>query len=158
MLFFQVLGSALFGVFRYSGRSDRLEHWAFSFLTAVSVLALVIFRDISGIPYTGGIFLGLFFGAIWLLLAHIALFVRRLHDQGRSGLFMLIPFTALTVFVTGWLGKSGYIMFETALFVDWGYLIQRVGQSLIIISITMLASVFIGEGDNHENKYGDPVF
>lgn len=157
MLFRQVLISALFGIFHYSGRSDRLEHWTFSFLTAVAVLSLVIIHQIFGVSYTGGLFLAVFIGAIWLLLAHIALFVRRLHDQGRSGLFMLIPFAAITVFLTGWLGKNGYIMFETALFLEWGHIIQRVGQSLIVVSIGMLASVFIGEGDDDENQYGDPV-
>lgn len=157
MLFAEVLKSALFGVFKYSGRSDRLEHWTFSFLTAVAVIATIILGKL-GVPMRGWVLLAMLFGAIWLLLAHISLFVRRLHDQNRSGMFMMIPFVSVSVLLIGWLGQNGYIDHFPGFFRDYGIWVFLGGRSLCIISAGMLASVFIGEGDHGENYYGDPVF
>lgn len=156
MIFAQVLASALFGVFHYSGRSDRLEHWAFTFLTAALVLGIFILQQLHFEIGGRGILVILMLG-LWFLAAHIALFVRRLHDQNRSGLFMLIPLSALTVLLTGWLGMYGRIPFMHDWFLEYGYWILLGGRSLCIISGGMLASVFIAEGDEGDNYYGEPV-
>ena len=43
MIFAQALLSALKGTFNYSGRSDRLEHWTFCFLTALLGLLVMVY-------------------------------------------------------------------------------------------------------------------
>ncbi len=86
--------------FNFEGRARRSEYWYYvlaQFLLIISVLisgALVIggFELEMLSPIFGGLYILLTFG---LLLPSLAVAVRRLHDTGKSGWFLLlglIPF------------------------------------------------------------------
>lgn len=155
MLFAEALRAAMFGVFRYSDRSDRLEHWSFAFLTAVLVVGAFIATEM-GVRLEGPFLLLLVLAGIWLLLAHVALFVRRLHDHGRTGLYMLLPAAAISLVLIGWLGKNGYVHFQTATFITYGNWIMIAGRVLGGFTISFLLWIFVNEGDPEANAFGDP--
>lgn len=75
----------------FSGRSRRNEYWFFLLFYCIFFLALAVVDGITGtLSEKSG--LGLFSGIFWLamLLPSIAVTVRRLHDTGRSGWWILI--------------------------------------------------------------------
>ncbi|WP_273208724.1 DUF805 domain-containing protein [Marinobacter subterrani] len=69
----------------FSGRARRREYWIF---TAVNLAIAIVLGIIEGMLGGPGILGGLFNLAV--LLPTIAVTVRRLHDIGRSGWWMLI--------------------------------------------------------------------
>ena len=155
-MFLRAVLAGLVGAFRYTGRSDRFEHWAFSFFTAVIVVGGVILYEL-GVAFRGPILLGTLVIAVWLILSHVALFVRRLHDQNRSGMFMLIPAAGVSLMLVGWLGSNGYIDFRPGFFMEYGVYIILAGRAVSVISVSLLVSIFIAEGDSGENRFGEPV-
>ncbi|AFC26436.1 DUF805 domain-containing protein [Saprospira grandis] len=72
----------------FSGRARRKEYWMFVIINAV------IQQVLSGVGIAimgeAGVFLGSIF-ALVTLVPTIAVAVRRMHDVGKSGWFMLIP-------------------------------------------------------------------
>ena len=77
----------------FSGRARRKEYWFF-------VLFYVIISIVLGIidAVIGTVILGALFG-LALLVPSIAVTVRRLHDTGRTGWWVLIGFVP----VVGWI-------------------------------------------------------
>jgi uncharacterized membrane protein YhaH (DUF805 family) len=69
----------------FSGRARRKEYWLFTLFNIVIVIVLAALDMAIG---TGGILAGLYELAI--LIPALAVTVRRLHDTGRSGWFILI--------------------------------------------------------------------
>ena len=78
----------------FEGRARRKEFWMFVLFNFLIALAIGI---IEGIVGTGGILGMLYFFAI--MVPGIAVSVRRLHDTGRSGWFLLINLVPLV----GWI-------------------------------------------------------
>ncbi|MBI1283134.1 MAG: DUF805 domain-containing protein [Thiobacillus sp.] len=77
--------------FSFSGRARRKEYWMFFlFVFLIEIVlgvidyALGTFSTESGIGLLGGLF------ALGILIQSIAVGVRRLHDTGRSGWWLLI--------------------------------------------------------------------
>jgi len=71
----------------FAGRARRQEYWMFLLFNMIIALALGFIEGIFGSP---GIL-----GAIYslaVLVPSIAVSMRRLHDTGRSGLWLLIGF------------------------------------------------------------------
>ncbi|HEY9433145.1 MAG TPA: DUF805 domain-containing protein [Blastocatellia bacterium] len=83
----------------FNGRARRKEYWMFFLFNVIISIVLLIVDGILGtsaVPGTMGLF-----GAIYLLallVPGIAVAVRRLHDTGRSGWWILI---GLVPFVGG---------------------------------------------------------
>jgi uncharacterized membrane protein YhaH (DUF805 family) len=71
---------------QFSGRASRSEYWWFYLFTVLATDAAVLL----GGP-VGGLASLLFF------LPSLALFVRRLHDVGRSGWWFLLVFTIIGI-------------------------------------------------------------
>lgn len=69
----------------FSGRARRTEFWMFILFNFLAAFVLGILDRILGL---GGFLGGLY--ALAVLLPTIALWVRRLHDTGKSGLWLLI--------------------------------------------------------------------
>ncbi|MGO4549172.1 DUF805 domain-containing protein [Paenibacillus sp. 2TAB23] len=69
----------------FTGRARRLEYWMFFLVNALISIALVIVESIVGMP---GVISGLY--SLAVLLPSLAVVVRRLHDIGRSGLWIFI--------------------------------------------------------------------
>lgn len=118
MNFLEAVRSALRQYVRFSGRARRREYWWFFLFTiGVSVAAAIIDANLFGSdwkisPYgyvTDAGPLGTLCGAA-LLLPSLAVAVRRLHDVGRRGwflLFGLIPIVGYIVLLAALLDDSG---------------------------------------------------
>jgi uncharacterized membrane protein YhaH (DUF805 family) len=156
MLIAEVLRSALFGVFRYSGRSDRLEYWTFCLLTVFFALMFAITIQ-YGVPFEGAYLMVTSLLILWFTLSHVALMVRRLHDHGLSGFWLILPFTGLCIAAAGYLGGEGHSSYMRYVMETYGLWITRGGLGLASVTSTILVSYLIGPGSEKENKYGDPI-
>ncbi len=77
----------------FSGRSQRSEYWYFVLFGFLISIGLAIIDLATGLvdPQQGiGLFSGIF--SLALLIPNITAGVRRLHDTGRSGWWMLLAF------------------------------------------------------------------
>ncbi|MFN7846308.1 MAG: DUF805 domain-containing protein [Bacteroidota bacterium] len=79
----------------FSGRARRKEYWMFALFNIIFAFVAVILDNFLGINMNGTVY-GPIYGlyAIALIIPGIAVFVRRLHDVGKSGwmiLVLLIP-------------------------------------------------------------------
>ena len=155
MLFIQALFSAIRRTFWFAGRSDRLEQWTFAFFTAALVVGLLIASEM-GVRFDDREILAIAAVSMWLTLAHVSLFVRRLHDNGRSGLWMLVPAAAASLWLCGWLGANGYIEFEKMFFLRYGDWVMLAGRIACSSCSCFLLWIFLSEGEEDENIYGDP--
>ena len=80
----------------FSGRAQRAEYWYFVLFYILIFIGLSIldgmtgsFSEAAGMGFLGGIF------SLALLLPSIAVGVRRLHDTGRSGWWLLLALIPL---------------------------------------------------------------
>lgn len=81
---------------KFSGRAGRPEYWYFSLIYLLASVILAVLDMIAGWydPKVGmGVLSAIF--TIGLLLPSLAVSVRRLHDTGRNGWWMLIAFVPL---------------------------------------------------------------
>ncbi|MFJ1748335.1 DUF805 domain-containing protein [Streptomyces sp. NPDC088116] len=74
----------------FSGRARRKEYWMFVLFNFIIAMVLAVVDALAG---AGGIISGLYTLAV--LIPSIAVGVRRLHDTGRSGWWMLIALVPL---------------------------------------------------------------
>lgn len=90
----------------FNGRARRSEYWNFTLVNVLVIIALyviVIIGAVADIPVLagiGGILVMIF--ALGTFIPHLAVAVRRLHDTGKSGAFLLlglIPFVSLILLV-----------------------------------------------------------
>jgi uncharacterized membrane protein YhaH (DUF805 family) len=78
----------------FSGRARRKEYWMFFLINILVAIALAIIEAILGLPgILGGIY------ALALLIPGIAVTVRRLHDTGRTGWWILIGLVPVIGFI-----------------------------------------------------------
>ena len=77
----------------FYGRARRKEYWMFILINSIIVVILGIFssteKSVLVLIYQLGVF-----------IPHIAVAVRRMHDVGKSGWFMCIPFYNFILLVT----------------------------------------------------------
>ena len=79
----------------FSGRARPKEYWMFGLFSFLIVVLLAILESILGIaPESDESVLANIY-ALAVLLPSLAVTVRRLHDTGRSGLWLLIAFIPL---------------------------------------------------------------
>lgn len=87
----------------FSGRARRKEYWIFNLLSFTIFLVLALIDQSIGATIAGtgyGVLSGLY--GLAVLIPHISVSVRRLHDTDRRGetlLIALIPFVGLIVLV-----------------------------------------------------------
>jgi uncharacterized membrane protein YhaH (DUF805 family) len=74
----------------FEGRARRKEYWMFSLFNFVIVIAIGIIESVIG---TGGVIYSLYL--LLILIPSIAVTIRRLHDTGRSGWWLLVAFIPL---------------------------------------------------------------
>ena len=88
----------------FKGRARRSEFWYFCLFNGIIYTALIIFSTIA--PE-----MGLVYGIYWLatIIPYLAVGVRRMHDTGKSGWFLLIPLYNLILCCTdGDIGANKY--------------------------------------------------
>jgi uncharacterized membrane protein YhaH (DUF805 family) len=78
----------------FNGRARRKAYWMFVLFNIIAAVILSIIDNVIG---TGGILGGLY--SLAVLLPGIALGVRRLHDIGKSGWWLLIALVPLIGFI-----------------------------------------------------------
>ena len=85
----------------FSGRARRKEYWMFFLFNLIISFILCVIGEIAGInPEGKGSILGnIYYLAV--LIPSIAVSVRRMHDVGKSGWFVLIPIYNFILTVTG---------------------------------------------------------
>jgi len=111
MNFSEAVRSALNQYAKFEGRARRAEYWYFALLTSVvSILCQVITmvgRDPSAISLLLMIVAAVV--SLALVLPSLAVTVRRLHDTGRSGWFLLIAFIPLVggILLLVWMCSRG---------------------------------------------------
>lgn len=71
----------------FNGRARRKEYWMFYLIHTLALITLLIVDTLIGIP---GLLTGLY--SLAVILPALALTVRRLHDVGKSGWWILISF------------------------------------------------------------------
>ncbi|MFZ4483725.1 MAG: DUF805 domain-containing protein [Chthoniobacterales bacterium] len=76
--------------FTFTGRARRKAYWMF---VLFNIIAAIIANVIDNVIGTGGIIGGLY--SLAVLLPGIALGIRRLHDIGKSGWWLLIALVPL---------------------------------------------------------------
>jgi len=88
----------------FSGRARRTEYWMFFLINFIIVVVL----DVIGLALKLGTYLGIIY-SLAVLLPALAVAVRRLHDTGRSGWWVLISFVPLvgTIILIVFLATEG---------------------------------------------------
>ncbi|MFD5200025.1 DUF805 domain-containing protein [Streptomyces sp. NPDC058375] len=80
----------------FSGRARRQEYWMFTLINFVISLVLLIIGMMIGVDFLASIY------TLAVLIPSLAVSVRRLHDTGRSGwwlLIALVPFVGAIVLI-----------------------------------------------------------
>lgn len=94
MNFADAVKSGLSNYANFSGRSRRSEYWFFAlFFFLVLVVAVIIDSVLGTYPLVYAV------AALALFLPNLGVAVRRLHDTGKSGWFVLIGFIPLVGFI-----------------------------------------------------------
>ena len=70
----------------FSGRATRKEFWSFVLFYYVSIFLGGIVDGLLGVDFVGNLVI------LALILPYISCAARRMHDVGKSGWFMIIPF------------------------------------------------------------------
>ncbi|MCR9100340.1 MAG: DUF805 domain-containing protein [bacterium] len=87
----------------FEGRARRKEYWMFVLFNMLVSFAVGFVDGLTGIGYLGLIY------SLGVLIPSIAVGVRRMHDVGKSGWFLLIPIYNLILAVTeGEVGANQY--------------------------------------------------
>jgi uncharacterized membrane protein YhaH (DUF805 family) len=83
--------------FGFDGRARRMEYWMFILINLLVSIAIAVVEGMLGSP---GVVYGLY--SLAVLIPTIAVGIRRLHDTGRSGwwlLLMIVPLVNLVLLV-----------------------------------------------------------
>ena len=87
----------------FNGRAHRTEFWMFVLIHFIILIVLAVVDSMI----TGGIIYALY--ALAVLLPYLAVAVRRLHDTGRSGWWLLIgliPLIGTIILIVFWVADS----------------------------------------------------
>ncbi|NOY90312.1 MAG: DUF805 domain-containing protein [Deltaproteobacteria bacterium] len=83
----------------FSGRASRSDYWYFILVNMIVSFVIGFIGGLIHVPAIGGLY------SLAVLLPSIAVGVRRMHDVGKSGWFLLIPLYNLFLAITA--GTSG---------------------------------------------------
>ena len=87
----------------FTGRARRSEYWYFTLFSTIVSVALSFTEQALETPYLNA------FYSFAVMLPSVAVGVRRMHDVGKSGWFLLIPIYNLILTVTpGVIGPNEY--------------------------------------------------
>lgn len=79
----------------FSGRAQRAEYWMFFLFNLIIGFVLGIIEGLSGMSANSDVSVLANLYALAILIPAIAVSVRRLHDTGRSGWWLLIAFVPI---------------------------------------------------------------
>jgi uncharacterized membrane protein YhaH (DUF805 family) len=81
----------------FQGRARRKEYWMFVLINSIISVILMVVEEFAGLS---GVLSGIYYLAVFL--PSLALGIRRLHDTGRSGWWLLlgiIPFIGAIILI-----------------------------------------------------------
>ena len=82
----------------FGGRARRMEYWMFAIISTVIYIVLGVVDNVVGTTVAeAGILSSIY--SLAVLIPGLAVSVRRLHDTGRSGWWLLVNLTCVGVFV-----------------------------------------------------------
>ncbi|MDO5969217.1 DUF805 domain-containing protein [Flavivirga aquimarina] len=81
----------------FSGRARRKEYWMFSLFNIIIIYGLLFLAIGLEMPFLITLYVIYFFA---IMIPSLAVGVRRMHDAGKSGWFLLIPFYNLILACT----------------------------------------------------------
>jgi len=85
----------------FSGRARRKEYWMFFLLNTIFIYALAFVSGaLSAVTESAAFMFIYLIYALAVLLPSIAVGVRRMHDVGKSGWYLLIPIYSFVLAVT----------------------------------------------------------
>src|SRR5688572_31168375 len=87
----------------FSGRAQRMEFWMFVLFNFLVSLGLAIIDAIIGLGFLSPLY------SLAVLIPSLAVGVRRLHDTGRSGWWLLIgliPLIGIIILIVFWVQDS----------------------------------------------------
>lgn len=156
MSFGQSIRSVLGQYATFSGRAGRAEFWWFQLFALIASVVGSIVDEILTVAVGFGL-VG-FLISFGLLLPSISVSVRRLHDIGRTGWWVLwlylAGFVAVGLAVVG--GISAAFSSGSESMAPWGAATLIVG-SLGIVAVMVLWLVWmVTAGDPTPNRYGPP--
>jgi len=125
------------------GRSRRKEYWYCSLVSFLIALALGLIGILTDSAKVFEMLSNIY--SLLMFIPNITLSIRRLHDIGKSGWFMLFP----CVVILG-------LMALVSLFNLNGIIAAMVGLAMIVVAIYFFL-LFVRNGDDGPNQYGpDP--
>ena len=83
----------------FSGRARRMEYWMFALFSTIIIIVLGVVDSVIGTTVEPGINIISSVYLLAVLVPSLAVSIRRLHDTGRSGWWLLINLTCVGVFV-----------------------------------------------------------
>jgi uncharacterized membrane protein YhaH (DUF805 family) len=87
----------------FNGRARRSEYWYFFLFNGIFAFSFGLVCGLIGLPDLGNLY------TLAVLVPSIAVGVRRMHDVGKSGWFILIPIYNFILAVTaGTVGENEY--------------------------------------------------
>lgn len=87
----------------FSGRARRSEYWYFALFNVLISFGIGIIAALLNFPLLGTLY------SLAVLIPGIAVAVRRMHDVGKSGWFILIPiYNIILAFTDGDSGDNKY--------------------------------------------------
>jgi uncharacterized membrane protein YhaH (DUF805 family) len=93
----------------FSGRSSRREYWMFFLVNLLISIVIGIIQGSLGSYGKGNINLLSTLYSLAIFIPNIALGVRRMHDVGKSGWFLLIPiYNFILTLTSGTVGDNKY--------------------------------------------------
>lgn len=134
----------ILGQFSASGRTSRrafLKRWLKLFYLSVLVMAVGVFLASQGFRFAGYAAVALI---ALLILCHLSMIVRRLHDRSRSGWWLALL-----------LGTEigGYFLEEIEQSHPLTFL--AVGFPLLVINLWLLIELFFRRGTVGPNRFGE---
>lgn len=76
--------------FNFSDRSRRAEYWMFGLITFIMIIFLTVIDAIFGLEITEGVGILSTLFSLLIIIPSLSVTVRRLHDIGKSGWWLLI--------------------------------------------------------------------
>lgn len=141
---------SLANCFNFRGRARRTEFWIFALVNFAVGFTIGIIEGLTGNPnvaVVGGVF------QLIVFIPSISLFVRRLHDTGRSGWWWFFPFVIALLGMASFIPAIGMLSHGSELL---GVILMVVGG--IAYLIAMIYPIYIGcLRSVRENKWGAPA-
>jgi uncharacterized membrane protein YhaH (DUF805 family) len=159
MSFTQAVGSVLRQYATFTGRARRSEYWWFYLFTFLVSIAASVVDAVLGVVIRNDLGVVSLLSSLAFLLPSIAVGVRRLHDTGRTGWWMLLPLVpGLLAFVLAipalFLGIFSAANGETGVLPVLTIAIFLLGLVLAIAAGIVLIVFFCLDSKPGPNKYG----